>query len=173
MVFKFRKANKNISMRLVLLVILLSFPLVGCSTTAKRRSAIDIYDMKGNRTADSTDTFEFTQIYLFHYDDVFDAAYKALFRNGFQIEREDRDSGIIQGSVMRPHIFSGGSETVPFTVSIIVKEISAEPRTQLRMVLDTHWGLFYSSLTIKMEPPSKKFGPEIVADIQKVLSTFE
>jgi len=38
------------------------------------------------------------------------------------------------------------------TVSIVVKEISTAPRTQMSMVLDTHWGVFADSLTVKLEP---------------------
>lgn len=144
----------------------------GC-TSPGRRSALEIYDEDGNRKKGATDTYEITLVYPYHYDDVFDAAFKSAFRNGFQIEREDRDRGVIQGSTMRQHIFSGGSNIVPFTLSIKVREVSDEPRTELHFVLDTHWGVPYDSLTIMMEPPSQKFGPEILADIQKVLSTFE
>lgn len=156
----------------VLASMVLIFSLSGC-TTPKAKRATQTYDEQGNRIGDATDTYEFKQIYPYHYDDVFDAAYKALFRNGFQIEREDREHGVIQGSTIRRHIFSGGTMAVPFTVSVKVREVSPTPRTELQLVLDTHWGIMYSSLTVAMEPPSEKFGPELVADIQKVLSTFD
>ena len=156
----------------VLALMVLTFFLSGCATP-KAKKATQIYDDQGNRIGGATDTYEFTQIYPYHYDDVFDAAYKALFRNGFQIEREDREHGIIQGSTIRRHLFSGGSLSVPFTVSVKVREASADPRTELKLVLDTHWGIFSSSLTVAMEPPSEKFGPELVADIQKILTTFD
>ena len=163
-------SSKKSVLKSMIFATVLVFLMVGC--TAKKRSALDIYDAQGNRLAGATDTFEFTQVYPYQYNDVFDTAYKVLFRNGFQIEREDRNSGIIQGTALRTHIFSGGSNTVPFTASVIVKEVSAEPRTRINMVLDTHWGIFYDSLTVKLEPPSKKLGPALVAEIQKILSTF-
>jgi hypothetical protein len=166
-----QRKRAHLSPRFHAIMVLAVF-LVSCMTPIAKR-ATETYDDRGNRIGGATDTYEFTQIYRYHYDDVFDAAYKALFRSGFQIEREDREHGIIQGSVIRQHVFSGATMAVPFTASVKVREVNSTPRTELMFVLDTHWGIGYAIVAIKSEPPSKKFGPELVADINKVLSTFD
>jgi hypothetical protein len=170
---RYRQESSHHWIALSLAAIVIAFLSTGCAMTPKPKKAVEVWDATGNRLAKATDTYKFNQIYPFSYDAVFDATYKALFRNGFQIEREDRDNGIVQGSTMRQILFPAGSNTVPFTVLVKLREISSKPRTQLDMELDTHWHISYDSFSIWALPPSEKFGPELTADIQKVLSTFE
>lgn len=145
----------------------------GCASYPERRSALEVYDDRGTRIANATDTYESSNTYPFTYNDVFDASHKVLFRNGFKIEREDRAKGVLQGSIIKNHVFSGGISPVPFTASLRIKEVSKDPRTRLDLTVDTHWGVFYQSGTVKLEPPSRRFGPSLEQEVQKVLSTFE
>jgi len=164
-----RQTRGHLIGKYILLVVLI-VAAAGCS--ASKRNAVDIYDNSGNRLVKATDTYELNQVYPYHYDDVYQAAYKTLFRNGFQIEREDQKTGVIQASKIHYQIFSGGALNVPYTVSVQVKEVSTQPRTRIQMFVDAHWGIPMAAITIAAEPPAQKYGPQLVADLQKVLSTY-
>lgn len=145
----------------------------GCATTSTPVQAQKIYDSNGNRIAKSTEFFEALRVYPFGHQDVFDAATKTLFRKGFQIDMENRDAGVILASGVIPRNLGGPPLPIPFTAAVRIRQLSKDPRTELRLTLDTHWDTFYASGGIKLDPPSKKFGPEIMVDVQKTLSTFE
>jgi len=164
-----RRTRVRLIGRYILLVLII---VVAAGCSASKRNAVDIYDSSGKRLVKATDTYELNQVYPYHYDDVYQAAYKTLFRNGFQIEREDQKAGIIQGSKIHYQIFSGGALNIPYTVSIQVKEVSTQPRTRINMVVDAHWGIPMAAITIATEPPAQKYGPQLVSELQKVLSTY-
>jgi len=164
-----RQTKGHLVGKFILLAVLIVFA-AGCS--ASKRNAVDIYDNSGNRLAKATDTYELNKVYPYHYDDAYQAAFKTLMRNGFQIEREDQKAGIIQGSKIHYQIFSGGALNVPYTVSVQVKEVSTQPRTRIIMVVDAHWGIPMAAVTIATQPPAQQYGPQLVSDLQKVLSTY-
>jgi hypothetical protein len=155
------------------ILLMLTVAMLGCSSTPDRRSASEFYDASGNRIAEGGDTFEHRSLYRFAFDDVFDAAESMMLRAGFQTELADREKGVLQGSGMIPHMWSGGQGVVPFTICIAVREVSDEPRTELTMKLDAHWGVFANSLTFATEDPAQKRGPEFVAQLQQILATYE
>jgi hypothetical protein len=147
--------------------------MAGCATTSTPVPALKIYDGQGNKIAKSTEFFEASRVYPFGYQDVFDAATKTLFRKGFQIDLENRAAGVVLASGVIPRSLGGPPLPIPFTAAVRIRQLSKDPRTELQFTLDTHWDTFYASGGIKLDPPSMKFGPEIMVDVQKVLSTFE
>lgn len=153
-----------------LIVLAAAIAAAGCATAPPAVKASSVYDAEGKKVIGaSTDSFETTHIYSFGQRDVYDTAHRALVRKGFQIEREDRGNGVILASGMIPNRISGAPAAVPFTASVRIKQISRQPQTELRLMLDAHWNILYGSLELKLEAPSRKLGPELIADIQKLL----
>jgi len=154
------------------IVLAAAIAVAGCATTPPAVKASSVYDAEGKKIIrDTTDSFETTHIYAFGQREVYDSEYKALFRKGVQAERGDRGNGVILASGMIPNRFGGTTATVPFTASVRIKQISRQPQTEMQLTLDAHWNIMYGSVELKLDAPSRKLGPELIADIQKLLYT--
>jgi len=123
------------------------------------------YD-QGKRRESSSRTSDFT------FDEVFDAANKALLRLGLNIEQSDYEKGMITGNGNSTIISSvKGPCVASHTFACYITEISAEPITRVTVIVDTHSGdnIQVIGLGKKM---SLAFLESIHAEIQKVLSTY-
>lgn len=149
------------------------FVTTGCSTMPSPPPSPDtVYSDSGVRKGNvsSYDKFTGTRVFEYSYDDVFEATKTALFRKGFDVSRADKKAGLIlaHGSVMRREMIG---VPIPFTASAKIIVVDRKPRTRLTVNADSYWDIYFGG-AVRFESSANHLGNELMADIQKVLTTY-
>jgi hypothetical protein len=106
---------------------------------------------------------DFTRVYAFTYDEVFQAANDALFRAGQHIKVSDKDKGLLSAFTYFPGL---GAHC---TIDVRIESISAKPETRVT----------YKVFECDKLPRQHKWGPAsnyasgFFSSLQKVLATYK
>ena len=112
------------------------------------------------KSKDSPD--DFTRVYNFTYDDVFQAANEVLFRHGGNIKTADKEKGLLSSV---SNAVNGPDDRC--TTDIKVEAISPAPETRV-----TYHGQCGKPIHHKWEPTSQS-AARFFGDLQKILSTYK
>jgi hypothetical protein len=161
--------------RYFLAIVLFFTVLAGCaSTDTELRDSLSIYDNGIRKSTSATDKFDMTVTHHYTFDEVFDAAKKAVFRKGLIIQVEDKKKGLLMGNGQVSRILGTlGPQMMSFTYSIKITEVSSEPVVQLNIMVDHFYDhYFYAIFAAKGGHFAHQLGNELLADVQKILSTY-
>jgi len=114
---------------------------------------------------------DYTRVYSFSYDEVYQAAEKAAMRLGWRVRNEDKDKGSIQGSVIDAGL---AEEAAHFNdrnhFEVHIETVSSKPETKVTFSFDlpNHHSLIGASV-ITMR---KRCAEKLFVELQKVLATY-
>jgi hypothetical protein len=106
---------------------------------------------------------DYTRVYPFTYDEVFQAAGKALLRLGWNVANSDKDKGIIQGTVIDEYLGGHGHQ-----FEAHIETISSKPETRVTLGVKVHHEFMLNDAECRRYC-ARKFFPEL----QKVLATYQ
>ena len=109
---------------------------------------------------------DYTRVYPFTYDEVFQAAEKALLRLGWRVSGKDKDKGIIQGTVIDQHLSVMNYDKNQFEMHI--ETVSSKPETRITLVVKVHHVWTISDVRTRQVCAEDYFG-----ELQKVLATYQ
>ena len=152
-------------------LILCSIMVLGCASLEPPPNTLSIYMDKPPSGAVPGSRYQATgtNIYDFTFDEVFDAASQAILRTGYNVERKDRDKGIISGGGTIKTFYHAGTYYSAFTFAVYVEEIDTNPTTRTVTVVDVH------SSSIRWptwDEEALEVKSKIIAEMQKVLATY-
>lgn len=102
---------------------------------------------------------DFTRVYAFTYDEVFQAAEKAVLRLGWNATNSDKDKGTIQGTLTDD---VGGFHVDQFEAHI--ETVSSQPRTKVALDVKAQ----HHSSWVRRTSTDHFF-----SELQKVLATYQ
>lgn len=136
--------------------------LTGCSSAPPTSRGLYGNEPVPTKVRGSNAQALLTRVLDFSKDEVFEAASKAMLRLGYNAEDKNPSLGRITANGF---FQCGGGLMPPITMAVYLKQISAQPETQVTVLLDRHdfqcWGV-----------GETRAADELLTEIQKVLSTF-
>jgi len=108
---------------------------------------------------------DYTTVYAFTYDEVFQAADKALMRLGWRVSSKDKDKGIIQGLVIDPNLSVMNYNKNQFELH--VETVSSKPETKVVVLIKVHHFFLGNDASDR-----KICAQDLFTELQKVLATY-